>query len=93
MTGPRLVLRSCAVCGGHWSGYPTGDDAPWYCPAHLDQAVRPFRVGDIITPIHRGDPWRHYVALSIDGDTLTYRRLGQPDAPTLTASIHNFRKV
>lgn len=36
---PPIILRSCGVCGGHWSGYRTAHDQPggadtWYCPRH-----------------------------------------------------------
>lgn len=85
----ELILRACAYCGGHWAGDDRKGD--WYCPKHADHYARPFMAGDQIKFYEDDSPL--YVALSIDGETVRYRRMGFPETQTYSASIHIFRRA
>lgn len=86
-----VILRSCAVGGGHHAGYRSASFGGSYlCPKHLRQTFEGFdpRPGH---PVHSRvktfDGDTDWCVLARDGDKLTLRRLGFPDSPVTVLPV------
>lgn len=81
-------LRPCGGGGGHHLAHDSRSyGGVYFCPAHLRSLNTDFdpQSNDIVKFID-GDR-RPFVVLSRDGDVITMRHLGNPDAPCTRASV------
>jgi len=93
-----IILRSCGVCGGHWSGYSTGDTPGgaemWLCPKHREAEMKRWaawvpKPQDSCHDIqHQSGPFSDLFVISVDGDEVTVGVLGFPGR-TRVMSRHN----
>lgn len=83
-------LRVCAYDSQWFLAYSSKSyDGMYFCPKHLQVVVEKTsnpQPNSVVSYID--DDIRRYVVLRRDGDMLTVRRLGFPDDPEHTVSVH-----
>lgn len=87
-------LRCCGGCGGSFLG--DNRNEIWFCPACAAKFPpfnpQPYPVGSQDEQQCRYEG-REMVVLAREGDQVTVRPLGNPDAPSFTVHINNLRPV
>jgi hypothetical protein len=85
-----IVLRSCGVCGGHWSGYRLGPDLPgggwmWLCSRHREAESARWAawnpaVNDRCFQISYPEgPFSDLLVIEVNGERVATRPLGFPE--------------
>lgn len=90
------ILRSCGGCGGSFCG--DNRNETWFCPKctrvndakHFDP--QPYGRGRPDDQRVKYGPYlRDHVVLAREGDMVTIRPLGNPDADPVTVHVNNLR--
>jgi predicted amidophosphoribosyltransferase len=88
-------LRCCGGCGGSFAvAYSTNEI--WFCPACTkklpDFDPQPYAIGGPENQrVRYGPHLREYVVLAREGDQVTIRPLGNPDAEEITVNVNVLR--
>jgi hypothetical protein len=86
VTDPYGYLRCCAACSAHLLSYATADNEEVYCAKCRTGLAVIAESGDAVR-LYARPRWERYCVLARDGDTLTLRRLGWPDADPFDVRI------
>lgn len=82
-------LVACAAHVGHHAGHNSKSlGGRYFCPKHLAELFAGFDPQRNDTVRYIDGPQWPYAVLGRAGDTVTLRRLGQPDAKVFPESVH-----